>query len=470
MLLERAQAAPQQLSAAIADDDDMEVGLRRTQRNRQDTRRESVAREVLVVTRDRVGPEMAGPAIRAVELARVLAEEHSVRLAAPFGEQVDSQIRFFRYDRSRAATLRDALDGVEVVFSDPLPPAVARAIPDGRRRWIVDFYNPEPFEGLETYRQAKGKLERRALDVVRTDRLLFAAQIGSAFVCANERQRDMWLGFLAAERRVASTRYDADPEGWNLVEIVPFGVPSEPPQPGAALLRGKVFPEDARILVWSGGLWDWLDPLTVLRALARLREEDDRWGCAFIGTVRPFGGEHFTMVERTTSLAEELGLSRSGAVHFIDWIPYAERGVPLLEADAAVCAHFRTMETRFAVRTRLSDAVWAGLPIINTDGDHWSELIRSRGLGEVIPPEQPEQLAAAAERVVEKGRGHYEASLRSTAAELRWPVVAKPLRRLVDQADRLPPAAAVPLGARVMGARHAGAQRAHRIRTWLGRG
>ena len=431
---------------------------------------ESVTRQVLVVTRDRVGPEMAGPAIRAVELARTLSEENEVRLAAPFGEQVDKQIPFFRYDRSRASSLRAALAGVEVVFSDPLPPAAARAIPDGRRRWIVDFYNPEPFEGLETYRHAKGRLERRALDVVRTDRLLFAARIGSAFVCANERQRDMWLGFLAAERRVASARYDADPEGWRLVGVVPFGVPTEPPRPGPALLRGKVFPETAKILLWSGGLWDWLDPLTVLRSLALLREQDDAWRCAFIGTVRPFGGEHFTMFERTKRLAGELGLAEAGAVKFIDWVPYEERGTPLLEADVAVCAHFRTMETRFAVRTRLSDAVWAGLPIVNTDGDHWSELVRARGLGEVVPPEQPDQLAAAAARVGANGRSHYAEALGAMADRLRWPVVAQPLHRLVEEADELPPAASVSLGARLIGARHAGAQRAHRIRAWLGRG
>ena len=432
-------------------------------------RDEGVKREVLVVAHDRVGQAMAGPGIRAVELARALAEHHSVRLAAPVGsEPVDSGMPFFEFDGARGATIDAALEGTEVVVTDPLPPAVARRIPDGSRRWLVDLYNPEPFEGLEAHRLGRGAVHRRILDVVRTDRLLFAAQTGSAFLCANDRQRDMWLGFLAAERRLGSARYDTDPEGRHLIEVVPFGVPTEPPRRGPPLLRGELFSEDARILLWSGGLWDWLDPLTVLRALTILREADERWVCAFIGTVRPVGGTHFKTGERAVRLADELGLTAQGAVRFVDWLPYSERAGPLLEADAAICAHFRTMETRFAVRTRLFDAVWAGLPIVSTDGDHWSDLVRAHGLGEIAPPEQPEALAAAAQKVVKRGREHYAPALEALAEEHRWPRVAAPLARLIDGAAGLP-AAAAPLGARLLTARHSTAQQVHRFWRRLGR-
>lgn len=438
---------------------------------RHDGAREGMARHVLVITRDRVGPQMAGPAIRAVELARALAAENRVRLAAPFGESVDPEIPFFIYDRRDPASLRGALEGVDVVFSDPLSPAAARAIPGGGRRWIVDLYNPEPFEGLESHRNSGSSLARAALDTLRLDRLLFAARAGSAFVCANDRQRDMWLGFLAAARRVGSGRYDADPEGRDLVEIVRFGIPSEPPLGGSPLLRGPLFPEDSKILLWSGGLWDWLDPLTVLEALALLRRTDPRWVCAFIGTVRPHGGQHFTMVQRSRDLAERLGLSAAGAVGFIDWLPYKERGTPLLEADAAVCAHFKTMETRFAVRTRLFDAVWAGLPILTVEGDEWEELTTDRRLGEVAPAEDPVAMAAAARSLAENGRPYYAPGLEALAGELRWPLVARPLTALVERAEDLPPARSASLATWLMAARHSSAQRAYggaaRLPGWM---
>jgi glycosyltransferase involved in cell wall biosynthesis len=125
------------------------------------------------------------------------------------------------------------------------------------------------------------------------------------------------------------------------------------------------------------------------------------------------------------------------------------------------------METRFAVRTRLFDALWARLPIVSTDGDQWSELIRARGLGEIAPPEQPEALAAAARAVVERGRQHYAPALEAMAEEHRWARVAAPLARLIDSADRLPPAVP-PFGARLLSARHSTAQRVNRLRGLLG--
>ncbi len=169
-------------------------------------------------------------------------------------------------------------------------------------------------------------------------------------------------------------------------------------------------------------------------------------------------------------------------MQFIDWIPYEQRGVPHLEADAAVCAHFKTMETRFAIRTRLFDAAWAGLPIASVEGDVWEQWVRDRGLGEVAPAEDPPALAAAIERLAENGKDRYAPALREFAAEHRWAKVGAPLKRLVDEAGELPPARPATLATRAMWARHAAAQRAYRIssvmpegvkqrvRGWLGRG
>jgi glycosyltransferase involved in cell wall biosynthesis len=419
------------------------------------------SRSVLVITRDQVGPLMAGPGIRATELARVLSERHRVRLAAPQGSAaVDPRLDFVPYDVRRPATLRPALREAQVVISQPLPLTMARMIPGDGRRWIVDLYAPDPFERLESP-DAGSRLEQRLWDAARIDRVLFAVDTATALVCASERQRDMWLGFLAARGRITSEGYASDPDGRNLIDVVPFGVPDEPPKAGTPLLRGGTFPQDSRILLWGGGLWDWLDPLTVLRSLALLRERDDRWRCAFIGTERPMWGSGFKMSARAAELARELGLTSDGAVEFIDWIRYAKRGGPLLEADVAVCAHFNTMETRFAFRTRLLDAVWAGLPIVSTIGDVWSELVTARRLGASVAPEDPNAFAEAIAAVAENGKASYADALRSMAEELRWSRVAAPLLRMVDRTDELPPTR-VPARARFLSARQHAAERVAR--------
>lgn len=394
---------------------------------------------ILLVSPDRIGPRMAGPGIRYFELARRLAAAHGVVLAAPAGsESLGDGPPLELYDPNRPRSLGRLLAPQQVVVAPPLAPGLIAGVASGDRRWIVDLYNPEVFEGLELQR-GLGRLERGVREAVRIDRISFAARAGSAFMCASERQRDLWLGFLAANRRLTSDRYARDPELRTLIDVVAFGVPDEPPRTATEpVLRGPVFPGDARIMVWNGGLWDWLDPLTVIRALALLRESDRRWRLAFLGTARPSARADMVMGARAAALATELELA-DDVVHFRPgWTPYAERSALLLEGDLGVSAHARTLETRFAYRSRILDFVWAGLPILTVEGDEWADRVAGRGLGEVVPPRDPPAFAAAARRIVERGRAAYDEALSETAAAQTWSTVVQPLLRLIDEVSREP--------------------------------
>lgn len=282
-------------------------------------------------------------------------------------------------------------------------------------------------------------MERRVRDAARVDRISFAARAGSAFVCAGERQRDMWLGFLAANRRLSSDHYARDPELRTLIDVVAFGLPDNPAPAAAPVLRGTVFPSDARIMVWNGGLWDWLDPLTVIRALALLHENDSRWRLAFVGTTRPSARADMAMGARAAALAAEMGL-RDDVVHFRPgWTPYTDRAALLLEADLGVSAHGRTLEMRFAYRARFLDFVWTGLPVLTVEGDEWAERVVARRLGAVVPPDDPAAFAAAADSIVRRGRDAYADALREAAAAQTWTTVAEPLLRLIDHVHQEPP-------------------------------
>ena len=396
---------------------------------------------------------MAGPGIRYLELARRLAAAHELVLAAPTGSEDVGAPRFAVYDPDRPATLERLLARRQVVLAPPLAPRLMAAVPRAERRWIVDVYNPEPFEGLE-FQKGRSRLERRVRDVARVDRIGFAARAGTSFVCASERQRDMWLGYLAASRRLDSDRYRTDPELRTLIDVVAFGLPEDPPQAGGErYLRGPVFPEDARIMVWNGGLWDWLDPLTVIHAVAALREEDRRWCLAFLGTVRPSSGADMEMGERAVALAAELGLA-GDAVHFrAGWTAYRQRGPLLLECDLGVSAHGRTLETRFAYRSRMLDFVWAGLPIVTVEGDEWADRVAAGGLGEVVPPGDVPAFVAAARRVADQGRPAFAEPLRRAAAGQTWNAVVCPLLRLIDSVQS-EPARRVGFAARLQHGRH----------------
>jgi glycosyltransferase involved in cell wall biosynthesis len=186
-------------------------------------------------------------------------------------------------------------------------------------------------------------------------------------------------------------------------------------------------------MVWNGGLWNWLDPLTVLRALALLRRQDARWTLAFAGVGRP-GRDAMEVTGEAIALARELGLEAAGAVHFGGWTPFADRGRALLEADLGVTAHRETLEARFAVRTRILDLLWARVPILATEGDDWSAAIAEEQLGETVRSEDAEALAAAARRIADNGRAAYEPQLARAAAARSWDRVAAPLVEAIERA------------------------------------
>jgi glycosyltransferase involved in cell wall biosynthesis len=415
-----------------------------------------------MVAREPVGPRMAAWSIRYVELARALREAHEVELAAPDGSEPPSPADpLTPYDPQRPRSLVEAARRADAVVAPPIAPRLAARLPGRSRPWVVDLHSPEPFEGL-AYHGARSRAAQRALDALRVDRLAFAARTGSAFVCASERQRDMWLGFLAASRRIDTALSSQDPELRSLIDVVPYGVPDEPPPQGAPELRGRVFPEDARIMVWNGGLWDWLDPITVLDALRELRATDARWTLAFSGGARPSGESGGAMAARVLELAREPALA--GAVHVAgDWTPYQERHRALLEADVGVSAHLRSVETRFAFRNRMLDFLWTGTPVVATEGDEWAERIRVDGWGSVVPPGDPVAFAAAVGEVGERGRDAYRERLLAAAEERRWSRLAPVLARLVESAVMRTPRRSGSV-ARALATRHTIASYLDRIR------
>ena len=172
---------------------------------------------------------------------------------------------------------------------------------------------------------------------------------------------------------------------------------------------------------------------------------------------------------RRVAFARERGLEGS-CVHFNPgWVPYAERGAYLLDADLGVCAHHDHLEARFSFRTRVLDHFWAGLPSVVSGGDSIGELVERRGLGRAVAPEDDEAYAAACAGLLEDREAHAAAAdrVRELAPSLRWPEVARPLIEFCAEhaarpRRRVPPAALARatygqyLGRPLRRARHAG--------------
>ena len=75
------------------------------------------------------------------------------------------------------------------------------------------------------------------------------------------------------------------------------------------------------------------------------------------------------------------------------------------------------------------DYLWAGLPMVATEGDGFAELIHEHGLGAVVGSENAPALAAAIERAVydEEFNRSARAAVAGLRADFEWSTVLRPL-------------------------------------------
>src|SRR5437763_3453860 len=93
-----------------------------------------------------------------------------------------------------------------------------------------------------------------------------------------------------------------------------------------------------------------------------------------------------SVVEDARRLAEELKLLGRNVFFHEQWVPYDERESFLLEADLGISAHPDTIDSRFAFRTRVLDHIWAGLPMILSAGDDFSDWAERNSVGRSVAP------------------------------------------------------------------------------------
>jgi len=382
---------------------------------------------VLVVSHDVVGERMAGPGIRYSNLARVLAQHCPTTLAAPGTIECPAGgFATWPYQPGQWETLAPAVEGARAILlcGDVLAwfPALERCgIP-----LIVDGYDPHT---LETLAMLAGHPDQEQRHADRERILQMQCRAGDFFICASERQRDWWLGLLEANGRVNARTYNDDPSLRRLIDVVPFGLPAQPPRHTRQVLKGVwpgVAPED-RVVLWGGGLWQWLDPLTAIRAIARVQEQQGDVKLVFPGTRHPNPIVlDMPMRQAAVNLAGELGLL-GRSVFFGDWVPRDDWPNYLLEADIGLSLHFDTLETRLAFRSRILDYVWAGLPMVVTRGDATGDLVAARGLGLEVDYQDVDGVAQAILTLLNESPGARGKQFEAAQAELTWERAARPL-------------------------------------------
>lgn len=395
---------------------------------------------LLIVSHDVVDEKMAGPGMRYFEMARALGILLDVTLAVPSETKLQvPELHLVRYWEDRPASLQILVENSDIALVSTYMALKFPFLQSTQTRLVVDLYDPTILENLHYYvnepMTSQQTINRHGVEI--TSQLV---RLGDFFICGNERQRDFWLGFLAANERINPLTFGQDASLRKLIDVVGVGFPDRALRHDRAIVRGvhPRVPEGARIVLWGGGIWNWMDPLTLVEAWPRVLAQHPEARLVFLGTrhPNPLVPEH-EMASKTEALAAKIG-EKDRSILFYEWVSYQDREALLCEADVGVALHPIHIETRYSIRTRVLDYIWARLPVLVTDGDVTSEWVRQYNLGAVVPPFNADAVSEALSKLLDRPKADWDPSFEPLYTQLVWSNVVEPLKRYCEEGGYAP--------------------------------
>jgi GT2 family glycosyltransferase len=395
---------------------------------------QEIKRHVLIVSSDKIGKKMSGPAIRSYEFAKALSSTCEVDLAScGYCDIQPEGFNVFEYTYENTEELISACINCDIVLIQGFIMEFCKDFAKiaKTKYMIVDLYDPYVIENVEIFKDHDMKTRRDSFEFS-SKTLNNQLKDGDFFIAANEKQKDYWLGMLSAFYRISPEVYDITKNPGSIVGNVPFGISNAAPVHNKKVLKG-VWPgikDDDSVLIWGGGVWNWFDPLTLIKAVKRISETRDNVKLFFLGVKSPNPAvPEMQMLNDAVTLSKELGIYDKYVFFNFGWVDYIERQNYLLEADIGVSCHFDTLETRLSFRTRILDYLWCSLPIICTKGDYFSELVEKEAIGYSVEFQNEMKLAEAITSLLDD-RAYYNSCREKIAIvseKYKWNVVTQPL-------------------------------------------
>jgi glycosyltransferase involved in cell wall biosynthesis len=189
--------------------------------------------DILIISDDVVGEKMAGPGIRAWELARSLSRKFKVVLVVPdyspgaeFFRKAPFQVAF--YSVGAPSSVKDLAEQSRLILFQGYVLSKFPVLKTIGRPLIADIYDPFVLENLFVHQlKVTDIADRESIHLrdlrVFNDIVLHAAH----FVCASERQKDLFMGSLMSLNRITPRTLDAGPDLEDLISVVPFGIEDE---------------------------------------------------------------------------------------------------------------------------------------------------------------------------------------------------------------------------------------------------
>ena len=214
------------------------------------------------------------------------------------------------------------------------------------------------------------------------------------------------------------------------IKVVPFGCPSTPFPDVVGRIKG-VMPgigKDDVVGIWNGSMHNWFDPEIVVKAAARVCKDYPQLKLIFPSPESYPGRVAHPVGKEVVELAKKLSVHNASIFFLEKWVAYPEWLGYLADADFGVFAQKNIAETYFASRIRTLDLLWRGIPIIQTRGDYYGELVDKNGYGLLAEPGNVGSMEKALMKALD-GEWRYACAenIRSNTSDLSWRKAAEPL-------------------------------------------
>jgi glycosyltransferase involved in cell wall biosynthesis len=326
-------------------------------------------------------------------------------------------------------------DAYDVIFALWLSDEMISYAKSKNKLLVFDLYAPVPVENLVGYifSHSKPLPENDYNYEVSLNNYKNFLSVGDFFVCSNEVQKDFWTGLAFGSGGLTPSSYvdfpvydriGISPMGINLAELASAG------KKNPLLERIPQLKSSDKVIVWTGGIWDWFDVETPLKAMKQLYDEGiTDIKLVFLGTRHPNSDvPEMGETEKAFSLAREWGLFNETVFFLEGWIEYSKRLDYLLAASVALYAHKPSIEARFSHRTRVLDHILTCLPTIATEGDYFADLIDIKQLGISVPTGDSAAMADAIKTVREpKTLMKFKKNIAEVQSEFTWNSTLHPL-------------------------------------------
>jgi glycosyltransferase involved in cell wall biosynthesis len=403
---------------------------------------------ILIISHDKIGDNMAGPGIRYHHMANFLSKDFHVTVGFfdPTYLPDDKFSRSYDIAHVDVPKFREQFNNKDIIISMWLGDEMMEYCKENGIFVTFDMYAPVPVENLSLYLFSGDPITANTDYSYRQSYCLYEKffQCGDLFLLSNRRQLDYWMGYVFGTSQISVSGYKKRPLFDRFI-LAPMGIDSSQElKHTKSVMRGEIpgINQDDKVILWTGGIWNWFDAQTLIRAMGILKPKRPDIKLVFFGVKHP-NPDVPAMQEAsdTIALARRLELLNETVFVHEDWVPYHDRLNYLLEADAAVNTTKDTIESEMSHRTRVLDHLLATLPTIATSGDYLSdEVIKPKDLGIVVPPNDADRLAESIIEIVDDNNNkRIRKNISEIRAEYDWSQTLYDLKMmLLSGVDKLP--------------------------------